>query len=194
MIMRKRQRQWLVGTLCSGPPLGQLARHQQCVRVQGSAYIALNLIQYVTDNFLLVMRTVHLLVLGHLAHHEAGNSAIEWTYTIWCAVNGTICATLQAKSSSMRQHIKIWRDSRHIADNIAMDNTATYYAHYYLFAYSAYLHTWCLPRAEVTCTRGSLVAKGRRPCWPQSAHLQPAACKLLLMYFLVYFFVHFLVC
>ena len=46
-IMRKRQRQWLVGTLCSGPPLGQLARHQQCVRVQGSAYIALNLIQYV---------------------------------------------------------------------------------------------------------------------------------------------------
>ena len=52
----------------------------------------------------------------------------------------------------------------HIADNIAIDNTATYYAHYYLFAYSAYLRTWCMPSALVTCTRGSLVAKERRPC------------------------------
>ena len=41
----------------------------------------------------------------------------------------------------MREHIKIWRDSRYIADTSAIDNTTTYYAHYNLFAYSAYLHT-----------------------------------------------------
>ena len=136
------------------------------------------------------MRTMHLLVLGHLAHHDSGNSAIEWTCTIWCAVNGTIC-TYCKQGHLQCDNISKSEETAVTLQTLVQLTTLQHIMHIIICLHILHI---CMPCAEVTCTRDSLVAKERRPCWPQSAHLQPASCVLFLVYFLVYHLMYFLVC